>query len=271
MAEAYDDVRRGYAPALVDAVLTRGSLGAGSRVVEVGCGTGKLTELLVARRLVVDAVDPGARMIEVARGRVGRSPLARFHRARFEDVDLPEGTFAGVFSATAFHWVDPAIGWSKAARLLEPGGVLALLCHCVPADEGSAFLNAGFRELWKTYLPGEREWPPARNAETILADAAARDGNVSAVWDGLLDGRHALAVPEAAHLFEDVHVLSEVESIEENADRTVALVRTTSSYFRIDEARRPSFEDDLRRLYEPLGGTARFPLMTVAVTARRSG
>ncbi len=30
-------------------------------------------------------------------------------------------------SATAFHWIDPEVGWAQAARLLRPGGWLALL------------------------------------------------------------------------------------------------------------------------------------------------
>jgi SAM-dependent methyltransferase len=269
VAEAYDDVRRGYPEVLVDAAMARGALGAGSRVVEVGCGTGKLTELLAARGLEVDAVDPGERMIKVARRRVGGSPLVRFHADRFEDVQLPERHYAGVFSATAFHWVDPAIGWRKAASLLEPGGVLALLCHTSVADEGTAELDAGFRELWRTYLPDERSWPELQDAEALLAAARERRGNVSDAWDFLLGQRHDLAVPEAAELFEDAHIAGEVETVEETAEHSVELVRTTSSYFRIDEARRPAFEEDIRRLYERLGGTARFTLMTLLVTAAR--
>jgi ubiquinone/menaquinone biosynthesis C-methylase UbiE len=271
VAQAYDDVRRGYPAALVEAALTRGALGRGSRVVEVGCGTGKLTELLVARDLTVDAVDPGGRMIEIARRRVGGSPLVRFHVSRFEEVDLPERTFDAVFSATAFHWVDPAIGWRKAAGLLEPGGLLALLAHRTVADEHSAELEAGFREIWGTYLPDDAgNWQP-RDAETLLAGAAERRGNVSELWDWLFDERHRLAVPEAAELFEDPLVVSDIEIVEETVDRSIALVRTTSSYFRIDEAERPSFEADIRRLFERVGGTARLSLMTLVVMAVRTG
>jgi SAM-dependent methyltransferase len=271
VAEAYDEVRRGYPDALVDAALTHGGLGRGARVVEVGCGTGKLTELLARRGLEVDAVDPGARMIEVARRRVGGSPLVRFHVARFEDVELAGAPYDGLLSATAWHWIDPAVGWRKAATLLEPGGLLALLCHRNVADEGSAELEAGFRAIWRTYLPREREWPPSQDLESLVAAAAARSANVSEVWDFLLDERHALAVPEAAQLFRDVRVATEVELADETAEHAVALLRTTSAYFRIDERRRPSFEADIRRLYEGLGGTARFPLLSVAVTAVRAG
>ena len=269
VAEAYDDVRRGYPGGLVDAALARGSLTAGSRVVEVGCGTGKLTELLVARGLAVEAVDPGARMIEVARRRVGGSSLARFHVGRFEEVELLPGAFEAVFSATAFHWIDPAVGWSKAAHVLRPGGLLALLTHRSVADEHTAAFDAGFRELWATYTPDTAPWPPLRDLETLLADAERQRDNVSAAWDGLHDGRHGLAVPEAGELFGDVRVRTEAEPVEETAEQGLALLRTTSSYLRIPPDRRGAFEDDVRRLFDELGGTARFPLLTVLVTATR--
>lgn len=271
VAQAYDDVRRGYPAALVDAAVARGGLGAGSQVVEVGCGTGKLTELLVDRGFRVDAVDPGARMIEVARRRVGRSSLARFHRSRFEDVELPEGSFEALFSATAFHWVDPTVGWRRAARLLRTGGLLALLSHRSVADESSAALDEGFRELWTAYVPDLPAWPPARPADAILEEARRLGANVSEVWDALGDRRHGLAVPEAAELFEDPVALAETEVVEESADRSVALLRTTSTYFRIDADRRPSFEADVRRLFDRLGGTAQVAVMTVLVTALRRG
>ena len=107
VAEDYDLVRQGYPAVLVDAAVARGRLVDGSRVLEVGCGTGKLTEVLAARHLNVDAVDPGPRMIEQAKRRVGGNDDVRFHIGRFEDVALPEAAFDALFSATAFHWVDP--------------------------------------------------------------------------------------------------------------------------------------------------------------------
>src|SRR4029450_11420509 len=93
-AEDYDKVRPTYPGALVDRALARGRLDAGSRVVEVGCGTGKLSELLADRGLRIDAVDPGPNMIQVARRRVGAAAV-EFHVGRFEDVDLPGGGLGG--------------------------------------------------------------------------------------------------------------------------------------------------------------------------------
>jgi len=49
--------------------------------------------------------------------------------ASLVDAACSAASLGPVFSATAFHWVDPAVSWAKAARLLHPGGVLALLSH----------------------------------------------------------------------------------------------------------------------------------------------
>src|SRR5207244_877802 len=109
VAAEYDRVRPGYLPELVDAALAGAAI---RRVLEVGCGTGQLTEALAARGLDVEAVEPGANLAELARRRV---PSLEVHAGRFEDVELPESAYDALFSATAFHWVKPEIGWRKAA------------------------------------------------------------------------------------------------------------------------------------------------------------
>ncbi len=141
VAEDYDLVRQGYPAVLVDAAIVRGGLTNGARVLEVGCGTGKLTELLAVRDLNVDAVDPRPRMIEQAKRRVGGGDSIRFHVGRFEDVAFPEEAFEAVFSAIAFHWVDPLIGWTKAASHLRPGGLLALLAYMTVLDDVQRLLT----------------------------------------------------------------------------------------------------------------------------------
>ena len=272
VAEDYDMFRRGYPAVLVDAAIERGGLVSGSLVLEVGCGTGKLTELLTARELNVDAVDPGPRMIELAKRRVGDRDDVRFHVGRFEDVPLPEKAFDAVFSATAFHWVDPLVGWAKAASHLRPRGLLALLAHMTVHDERSAAADEGFRELLSKHAPTLAEGrSPARDLDAILAGARQRAGNVSDVWDWVMGaGRRQLTNIDAADLFGDVDVTAQVTTIGETADEFFAHFRTTSLYFEIDAANRLALEDDTRQLIEGLGGVATFALATVLLTAPRT-
>jgi SAM-dependent methyltransferase len=271
VAEAYDEVRPGYPSVLVDIAVERGGLAGGSRVLEVGCGTGKLTELLVARRLLVDAVDPGENMIAAARRRVGATDAVRFHIGRFEDVDLPEAAFEAVFSATAFHWVDPEVGWAKAAAHLEQSGLLALLAYLAVRDEHSAAIEDGLVAVLRKHAPDLAEgWRPARTLDVILGGVRQREGNASEVWDWVMrESRHRVATPAAAGLFGDVELAGDVRRVEETGDELIAQLRTTSLYFRIDPARREAFEQDERELVERLGGTIRQSFATVLMTARR--
>jgi ubiquinone/menaquinone biosynthesis C-methylase UbiE len=273
VAEEYDDVRPGYPDELVTAALQRGDLVPGSPVLEVGCGTGKLTELLAARGLVIDAVDPGPKMVDVARRRVGESDRVRFHVGRFEEVSLPLESFDAVFSASAFHWVDPDVSWQKAAAHLRPQGLLALLTHVGVSFYHELELDREFRSLLEKYAPeAAAALPPVRDLETILAGADERAGNVSEVWSWLQSGgRHNLARDDAARLFEDVQLAKVVSAVEQTADEALAHFRTTSLYFHIDPARRAAFEEEDRRIVERHGGTLKFSLAAVLVTAKRAG
>ena len=269
VAAAYDDVRSSYPPELVATACKRGGLRAGSRVLELGSGTGKLTELLVEQGLVVDAVEPGPNMVEAARKRIGPTDQVTFHITRFEDADLPPEAFAAVFSATAFHWLDPAVSWRKAASHLEPGGLLALLTHAGLRDERSA--EGEFRAALNRHAPGIADgWRPPPDLETLLDGAAQRRDNASEVWDWVMgEGRNDLVAAAAADLFDDVEVAAVVSEEEKTADELIALFRTTSLHFRLAPEQIPLLEAEDRRIVEEHGGTIHFSVAAVLMTARR--
>jgi SAM-dependent methyltransferase len=273
VAEAYDEIREGYGTELVARAVELGGLGRDSRVLEIGCGTGKLTEVLVEFGLRVDAIDPGARMIAVAERRVGPTDRVVFHIGRFEDTPLPSAGFDAAFSATAFHWLDARISWTKAASHLRPGGLLALLTHTSMRDERSIESERAFRKLLRKYAPAVTEgWPPPRDLQTLLAGAEARSGNASEVWDWVMgDGRHDLASDAAAQWFEAVEVRAVVSDVERTADELLAHFRTTSLYFQIEPDKRQAFEAEDRRRIEAEGGSVHFSAAIVLMTARRSG
>ena len=119
VAQLYEASRLGYPSDIVE-VATAG-LGAGSAVLEVGCGTGQLTECLACFGFRLTAIDLGPSMISAARRRLAGSAVL-FEVASFEDFAAPEASFDLIVSGTAFHWVDPEVRFRKPARLLRPGG-----------------------------------------------------------------------------------------------------------------------------------------------------
>jgi len=126
IARLYQASRLGYPSDLVEFAVTTAAAGAGSEVLEVGCGTGQLTESLAGYGFRLTAIDIGPSMIAAARRRLDGSAVS-FQVSSFEDFDAADASFDLIISGTAFHWVDPDVRFRKPARLLRPGGWLALL------------------------------------------------------------------------------------------------------------------------------------------------
>ncbi len=97
-------------------------------VLDVGCGTGRITELLPALvpRGRVLAIDASEDMVELARARLGRRATAWCVDALDLELDDPVDV---IVSTAALHWVsDHDRLWGVLARALRPHGVLEVQC-----------------------------------------------------------------------------------------------------------------------------------------------
>jgi SAM-dependent methyltransferase len=113
-------VRPGFAEAAVDWVLPEAT----GRVLDLAAGTGKLTASLVARGLDVVAVDPAPNMLAMLRRRL---PTVDARVGRAERIPLPDASVGTVLVGAAFHWFARPAAEQEIARVLRPGGRLALL------------------------------------------------------------------------------------------------------------------------------------------------
>jgi ubiquinone/menaquinone biosynthesis C-methylase UbiE len=144
VAQLYEASRPGYPSEIVEFAVATAAVGAGSEVLEVGCGTGQLTESLACHGFRLTAIDIGPSMINAARRRLDGSAVS-FQIASFEDFAAADASFDLIISGTAFHWVDPEVMFRKPARLLRPGGWLALLETGERYDDP---LGAALRGMW---------------------------------------------------------------------------------------------------------------------------
>ncbi|MFJ3970993.1 class I SAM-dependent methyltransferase [Streptomyces parvus] len=126
-AELYDRARPGYPAELYDDLADLAGAVPGSRVLEIGCGTGQATVPLAGRGCRITAVEAGPRMAAIARRNLAKSPAAEVVTAEFEGWPLPAELYDVVLAATAFHWIDPAVRVPRAAEALRPGGALAVV------------------------------------------------------------------------------------------------------------------------------------------------
>ena len=127
-AMLYEDVRPGYPENLIQDVVDLSGLSDHSRILEVGCGTGKATRSFAERGYELVCLDIGADLIAVAKEKLKTFPNVSFVRQAFETWK-PEGKFDLIISATAFHWVDPQVRYLKASEVLESSGFLAVFSN----------------------------------------------------------------------------------------------------------------------------------------------
>jgi SAM-dependent methyltransferase len=133
-AERYDRARPSYPSTLVRDLVAW--VGPEARVVDVGCGTAKAAVLLAEQGLSGIGVEPHPSMAGVARRNLCRHPRWRVDVADFETWEPgPDDVPADLVTcAQAWHWVDPRVGWDRAAAVLRPGGWLALWWNWAESD-----------------------------------------------------------------------------------------------------------------------------------------
>ena len=141
-AEVYERSRPDYP----DDALAWVTDGVRGPVLDVGAGTGKLTAALVQRGLTVSAVDPSEKMLEILAARL---PTVQASIGTAESIPTPDSSYDLVTFAQAWHWVDPDQASAEVARVLKPGGRLALLWN--DRDESVGWV----RELGRIMGAGE--------------------------------------------------------------------------------------------------------------------
>ncbi len=143
--ERYGSGRPDYPDAVADWLRDGLGLGSGSRVLDLGAGTGKFTACLAAAGAAITAVEPSPAM---------RAAFAR----RFPDlpclegtataIPLADGALDAVVCGQAFHWFATEAALAEIGRVLVPGGRLGLVWNV--RDEAVPWV-AALTELYEGY------------------------------------------------------------------------------------------------------------------------
>ncbi len=186
VADLYERGRPGWPPELLEAL----PLPDGPKL-DLGAGTGKLTRLLDPP---VVAVEPSEAMLD--RLRVA-APHADALIGRAEAIPVADGSVDAVLVADAFHWFATDAAVAEIARVLRPGGLLALLWHLpgeglpslgvLPSLPKRSFsprkaIDSG---AWRAPLRGRFTEPELVSAEHVLRlDADGWRAHVAS-WSGV--------------------------------------------------------------------------------------
>lgn len=227
VADAYDRARPSY-PREAAEWLAGGER---AEVLELGAGTGKLTEQLCALGHAVTATDPSEAMLRRLRT---RAPQALVAAATAEHLPLRARSVDTVVAAQSFHWVDLDRALPEAARVLRTGGVLALVwnerderipwvkrlgtlvgrpigfAEVVAALEQSDLFEAVQRSTFRFWQPmtdqSLRELVVSRSHVAVMADIE-RDRllrSVGELYDEYGRGADGMLMPYVTHAFRAV-------------------------------------------------------------------
>jgi ubiquinone/menaquinone biosynthesis C-methylase UbiE len=218
-ASVYEGARPEFPAAAIEWLVERLQITSATRLLDLAAGTGRSTRPLYEHTREIVAVEPVAEMREVLQASL---PGIEVLDGTAERIPLPDASVAAVVVAQAFHWFDPLPALAEISRVLEPDGRLGLAWH---SPDRSDPLQRAFRAIVEQHRQG---------APIHLAHDA--DHYV---------GEEAPLTRIAATEIRDVHVY--------DADRLVALARSTSHFAALDEARQALGEQQIRALVGPSG------------------
>ena len=139
--EDYVRYRPGYPDAAVDLLERECGLTADSVVADVGSGTGILTRLLLDRGCRVYGVEPNREMREAGEAFLAAYPRFTSVDGSAEETTLGDASVDLVTAGQAFHWFDKPRARAELARILRPGGAIALIWN-IRRTDATPFMSA---------------------------------------------------------------------------------------------------------------------------------
>ncbi len=235
--ELYDRVRPAYPDELFADLVAITGMNERSLVLEVGCGTGQATRSLAGLGCTVTAVEPGEGMAALACERLAPFSNVEVVTSAFEDWDDRGRRFDVLVAASAWHWVNPSIGWAKAHDVLKPGGWMALLGNVVVRRSGEPEVYAETADLHARYSPGNPDWGHPPFEEEVRATDVG--------W-GLVSDPGDLFGPTVVRWYATVQWF--------DGGAFADLLRTTSPYRRLDrDIREPLLDAMAERIRTQMG------------------
>lgn len=160
-ARDWADIAEGQFSAGYDAVLARANVGAGTRLLDAGCGSGMAAAIAHGLGATITGLDASSALLDIARERV---PSGNFHQGDLETLPFEDATYDVVTGFNSFQYAgNPAVALTEARRVTKPNGLVCVMTWGNPEGMDAAKLIAVLKDL----LPPS---PPNAPGPFALAD-----------------------------------------------------------------------------------------------------
>lgn len=235
LADDYIRYRLPYPPAMLTDLLAEAGAGPAARVLDLGCGTGRVALALATRVGEVWGVDPEPEMLAAAQREAARLGIAnvRWSVGRAETLEAPPGAFDLITIGEAFHRMDRPRVAALAFGWLAPGGALVTLGGESLMD-GEAPWRRVLAGVAQSFIgvPARRLGAPNADLAEEIADqtAALASGGFGPITEHPFAAPHTWTLEELKGNLRSMSVLSRRALGERHAAFEAALAAALLAY-----------------------------------------
>jgi len=230
--ELYEKLRPKYPEKLIEELIQYSALTLASEILEIGPGTGQITFPFAKKGYHITGIEIGENLFRYLQNIIINFPNANIINSSFEEWDNKGKKFDIIISAQAFHWIDPKIGYAKAAELLKDNGNLALIWIYHPRID---VMN----ELDKVYAMDFPDYKKQDDAELKISKQ--------------------IEEIKAVKQFENLRVYKYPFEIEYTSSQYIDLLNTYSDHRNIDNKIKLQLYNDIKKVIDKFGGKINKP------------
>jgi len=246
----YEAARPGYPDTLFRDIAEFARLESSARILEIGAGPGQATEYFVQGDYDITALEISEKQVSFLNEKFARNAHFSCVCATFEDYLCANNSFDLIFSATAFHWINPEVGYPKAHRLLKKNGVVAVFWHLASIVEPKTELQQQIRAIYRMHAP---------QLDDYLNDAEAEELHQLRISQIQTQSLFRSPV-SSVYRWQDAY----------STQRYLQLMNSYSDFHSIDPSKRKAILDGVAALIDGAGGTILIPQEVRLYMARKT-
>jgi cyclopropane fatty-acyl-phospholipid synthase-like methyltransferase len=138
-----------------------------ANILEIGSGPGQATDFFVKNKYSITGLEIEEKQVKYLLKKYSEYNNFNSICSSFEEYDCLNETYDLIFSATAFHWIKPEVGYPKAYKLLKRNGVMAVFWHMSSIIEPQTEMLIEIKNIYRKLAPEFYDYLSLEEAEDL--------------------------------------------------------------------------------------------------------